>query len=61
MDVVIGVKKELKKNLTLLSSNVTLLQEEERKERQEIKDTLADLSSKVQLLYDILAEKKISW
>ena len=58
MDVVIGVKKELKKNLTLLSSNVTLLQEEERKERQEIKDTLADLSSKVQLLYDILAEKK---
>lgn len=58
MDVVIGVKKELKKNLTLLSSNVTLLQEEERKERQEMKDTLADLSSKVQLLYDILAEKK---
>ena len=58
MDVVIGVKKELKKNLTLLSSNVTLLQEEERKERQEMKETLADLSSKVQLLYDILAEKK---
>ena len=58
MDVVIGVKKELKKNLTLLSSNVTLLQEEERKERQEMKDALADLSSKVQLLYDILAEKK---
>ena len=58
MDVVIGVKKELKKNLTLLSSNVNLLQEEERKERQEIKDKLADLSSKVQLLCDTLAEKK---
>lgn len=57
MDVVVGVKKEIKKNLTSLSSNVNSLQDEERKERKEIKDTLADLSSKVQLLHDILSKK----
>lgn len=57
MDVVVGMKKDIKKNLTALSSNVNSLQDEERKEMKAIKDTLADLSSKVQLLADNLSKK----
>ena len=48
MDVVIGIKKEIKKSLTDLSSKVNTLQ----------KETLTDLSSKVILLQNDLSELK---
>ena len=66
MDVVIGVKKEIKKNLKDEKKEIKENMADEKKEikenlaeeRNEIKETLLDLSKKVNSLYALLSANK---